>query len=77
MNTERILITITVSALCTFFLRALPFLAFSGAQKTTAQQCVKQAKHCGAGMKLRANRSSCSPGGPTILTRSLITGSRP
>ena len=33
MNTERILITITVSALCTFFLRALPFLAFSGAQK--------------------------------------------
>ena len=45
--------------------------------KTTAQQCVKQAKHCGAGMKLRANRSSCSPGGPTILTRSLITGSRP
>lgn len=30
MNTERILITITVSALCTFFLRALPFLAFSG-----------------------------------------------
>ena len=33
MNTERILITIAVSALCTFFLRALPFLAFSGAQK--------------------------------------------
>ena len=33
MNTEIILITITVSALCTFFLRALPFLAFSGAQK--------------------------------------------
>ena len=45
--------------------------------KTTAQHCVKRAKHCGAGMKPRANRSSCSPGGLTILTRSLITDSPP
>lgn len=33
MSTERILIMIAVSALCTFFLRALPFLAFGGSQK--------------------------------------------
>ena len=33
MNTERIWIMIAVSALCTFFLRALPFLAFRGTQK--------------------------------------------
>lgn len=33
MNTERIWIMIVVSALCTFFLRALPFLAFRGTQK--------------------------------------------
>lgn len=33
MSTERILLMIAVSALCTFFLRALPFLAFGGDQK--------------------------------------------
>lgn len=33
MSTERIWIIIAVSALCTFFLRALPFLAFGGSQK--------------------------------------------